>query len=88
VEFNSNLKKQIPPFCFHFSIALEQFFLLSEIESFFHVSPQLTSSLQRWILARCKQIFKSEKNLFSKTQLEEMALDVLEWAPMESMVEF
>ena len=66
-------------------MALEQFFLLNEVESIFHVSPQLMSSLQRWILSKSEQTFDKNSNLPSG-QIEARALDILEWAPMESLV--
>jgi hypothetical protein len=45
-------------------------------------SPQLMSSLQRWILSKAEEIFKAGTNS------ESASLDILEWAPMESMVKF
>ena len=66
--------------------------MLNEIESFFHVSPQLMASLQRWILSKAEDIFDA-KNVASGSNsngnaddVESAALDILEWAPMESTV--
>ena len=82
--------------CFYFSLGLEQFYLLNEIESFFHASPQLVSTLQRWILSKAQEIFDNDvgdvnvningNDNDDKTDVENAALDILEWAPMESMV--
>ena len=65
---------------------------MSEIESFFHASPQLVSTLQRWILSKAQEIFDNDTDVGDvngnddKTDVENAALDILEWAPMESMV--
>lgn len=78
--------------CLNFSLGLEQFYLLNEIESFFHASPQLVSTLQRWILSKAQEIFDNDTDVGDvngnddKTDVENAALDILEWAPMESMV--
>ena len=77
---------------FYFSLGLEQFYLLNEIESFFHASPQLVSTLQRWILSKAQEIFDTDVGDVNvnvnddKPDVENAALDILEWAPMESMV--
>ena len=65
---------------------------MNEIESFFHASPQLVSTLQRWILSKAQEIFDNDTDVGDvngnddKTDVENAALDILEWAPMESMV--
>ena len=48
---------------FYFSLGLEQFYLLNEIESFFHASPQLVSTLQRWILSKAQEIFDNDTDV-------------------------
>jgi hypothetical protein len=45
------------------------------------------SSLQRWILSKSEETFNQNKNSdIPSDEIEARALDILEWAPMESMV--
>lgn len=61
-------------------MALEQYFLLTEIEAFFGggISPFLMEGLERWILEQSKQKLQ-ENNA-------DTARDILEWAPKDTKI--
>jgi len=64
-----------------FSKAMEQFYLLKEVDNFYHVSPRLLAKLQRWLVDKLNQILQDQD---SNHEVQEAALDLLEWAPKQS----
>jgi hypothetical protein len=69
---------------FSFSKAIEQFYLLKEVDNFYHVSPRLLAKLQRWLVDKLNQIFQEHD---SSQKVLEAAMDLLEWAPKQSKVQ-
>ncbi len=72
-------------------MALEQFHLLDEINSFYRLTPFLLSGLEKWIV---KEISKTApglaegKNTNTNLNTIKIARDILEWAPRDSQVHF
>ena len=64
-------------------MALEQLYLLTEIETVYRVNQQLLSGLERWIIRESEEKFRQTRD---EKLISEIALDILEWAPMESKV--
>lgn len=64
---------------------MEQFYLLKEVDNFYHVSPRLLGQLQRWLVDKSNQIFQDHD---ANQEVQEAALDMLEWAPKQSKVGF
>lgn len=68
-----------------FSMALELFYLVSEIESFYEIDPHLTGPLERWIVEQAESSTETSQDP-SKGSRIEVALDILDWAPVDSEV--
>lgn len=62
---------------------MEQFYLLKEIGNFYHVSPHLLSHLQKWLIEKSNEILKDYDG---SSVVQQLALDILEWAPLETKV--
>ena len=64
-------------------MALEQLYLLTEIETVYRVNQQLLSGLERWIIRESEEKLRQTRD---EKLISEIALDILEWAPVESKV--